>query len=154
MHLDPELRLPRLIALISWLTKPISDIYDSFMAYKDYATHELTHGSKVIYLEKYLNDRFDPDLRRIIVKGGIYQSEIAYGLYENEDGPYVCLFEYNDNEYDVYIGAYDSAYLDTGFIVEYDNTAGDLNIDINELKACIELRKLPGINYSINIIVN
>jgi hypothetical protein len=131
--------------------EPLRYIYEQLKTYIVYANNELAYDSRVIYLEKYLNDRFDPELRRIsITEAAIedYQylrkvSEVNTSYFRTDaEGSGIILRKHSEryNYYD--------------FTIEIDNTMGDLTPDINELKACVSIRKLAGMRYNINIITS
>lgn len=82
---------------LNWYETLLSQIdysQDQFNDYKDQALIELSYNGQTIYLEKMLNDRFDPVLRRIIIR---HEDEIGYYLYlEGEGQPEKYL--YNESE--------------------------------------------------------
>jgi hypothetical protein len=71
MWLIPEaLQFPVIVAWVKALTAPIDVLYKNFETYQDSITEKLSHNSQVCYLERILNTKFDPDLRRIYIKDG------------------------------------------------------------------------------------
>jgi len=149
MLLPTVLRMPRLIAFMSALTAPIRQIYSEFLDYRSYALNELNHNGQIIYLEKYLNDRFDNDLRRIWISDGVDSESPYYYTYREVIGPVMRTFQ---EDTDIILRTNHEEYATAEFIVNIDNSVGDLFPDLNELQACIDLRKTPGTVYEINII--
>ncbi len=149
------LRKPKFLALVKVLCGYISVLYADFLELRKKALYELSHGSQVIYLEKYLNDRFCPSTQNIKIIDGqqnLLHSDVFYlaeeavqdnpVLYtiDEDKGPVLYLFnEYTDH---------------ADFIIQINNTAGDCTPDLTELRSVVDLRKLPGITYDVEIIVN
>jgi hypothetical protein len=61
----PMLRRRRHIDWIETLLKPLEQVNFSLKKYRKDAIYKVTHNGQVVYLEKVLNDSFDPELRRI-----------------------------------------------------------------------------------------
>lgn len=136
-----------MIHLVTWLTFPISENIERFKAFRLKLENELAHDGSVLSLEKYLNDRFDIDLRRIIVKDvALYD----YPVFRKHNNGSVIFRKYG-HENKVILRTYKEMTSRVDFIIEIDNTNGDLNPDLEELKACVDLRKLPSMQYEIVI---
>ncbi|CVK17161.1 hypothetical protein Ga0061079_11729, partial [Apibacter mensalis] len=74
-----ELRKPYRIAYLFSLTKPISDILYIWQQMRSDNIYKLEHNGQVCYLRKALNDRFDPQKRRIIIVGAQrYKEQYIY----------------------------------------------------------------------------
>jgi len=142
-------RLPRMIAFITWLTQPIKDLHAQFLAYRTNANYELAHGSQVIYLEKYLNDRFDSNKRRISI---IDHDPNDYPVFRTDAEDDTVIFRTDAEGGTIIMRTNEELYSGFDFTIEIDNALGNLTPDINELRACVDLRKLPGMIYNINIL--
>lgn len=151
MLLPVPLRLPVLIAFAQWLTEPLLFIKDKLTAFISYANNELAHGSSVIELEKYLNDRFDADLRRIKVLDGLEEEYPYFRKYSEET---TAVFRTYAEGGSTVLRTYPERYNYTDFIVQLDNTIGGFSPDLNELSACVAVRKLAGMQFSIEVIIN
>lgn len=64
----PRWRNPFNLHWYETLLSPINYSQDRFVAFKDQALIELSYNGQTMYLEKMLNDRFDPTHRRIIIQ--------------------------------------------------------------------------------------
>lgn len=65
--------LERRHTLLSWLhalLAPVKRVYMEFLIYRDRVNYQMEHTGQVVYLEKVLNDRFDPDKTRIRIQDG------------------------------------------------------------------------------------
>lgn len=60
-NVDPERRFPKRLAWLNSLIKPVVVIYDLFMEFRNQALNRAQYNAQVIYLEKGLNDTFNPD---------------------------------------------------------------------------------------------
>lgn len=68
--LEPQLlpyllRRPRLLAFARALTQPAAELYATWLRYTIQTRHELSYNGQTLQLERALNDKFDPTLRRI-----------------------------------------------------------------------------------------
>lgn len=71
--LPNALRKTRLIAYIEALIKPVTSAYLAFRHYRNARLYELAITPQVCYLEKMLNDRYDPLQRRICIVDSVDQ---------------------------------------------------------------------------------
>lgn len=65
-----ELQQPILTAYVRCLIIPVMSLYAIFMERRAQDYYNLNHNSQVCYMRKALNDRFDPDERRIVITNG------------------------------------------------------------------------------------
>lgn len=73
------LRTPKVINYVFCLIKPLEDIHYNWLQFRNDNIYKLNHNSQVCYLRKALNDRFDPQKRRIIIAGSQrYKSQYIY----------------------------------------------------------------------------
>jgi hypothetical protein len=61
------LRRPRIVAFVSALISPLSQLHGRFKRFRDDIDYRLTHNSQTCYLRGALNDLLDPVERRITV---------------------------------------------------------------------------------------
>lgn len=71
--LPNALRTPTVIAFAEALIKPITSAYQAFLQFRTARLYELGITPQVCYLEKLLNDRYDPIQRRIEIVDSIDQ---------------------------------------------------------------------------------
>lgn len=95
-----------LVTLVNSFILPLKTNYKAFLNFKREAEYKVKHNGQTVYLQKMLNDQFDPYLRRIKVENitpkqpfwVFYQEESkAFFVYNIEDS--ISLFIYNAQDY-------------------------------------------------------
>lgn len=133
------LRKPVLFGYVRALIAPIAGLHYKWSRMRDDNLTKLSYNSQRCYLRKALNDKYDPDLRRITIEGtlGVDQDYI-YTQAENLD---VFLgVMYLEQDFNYMIGAVD-------FLVNVP--AAILNEKINEITALVDFYKLAGKSYQL-----
>ncbi len=133
------LRKPVLFGYVRALITPIASLHYKWSRMRDDNLTKLSYNSQRCYLRKALNDKYDPELRRITIDGTLNQNQdYIYTSAENLD---------------VYLGV---MYLEQDFnysnsIVDFlVNVPGQLLSDkINEITATINFYKLAGKSYKL-----
>lgn len=149
-HLLPVvLRLPRITALAKVLTSPIKELHAEFLQYREYALNELNHNGQIIYLEKYLNDKFDSDLRRISIAETPDDDNVYFYTYSENKGPIMRTYAEGSGPV---MRTYAEEYTLAEFIININNRDGDLNPDLDAMRSVIDLRKAPSSIYEFNVI--
>lgn len=75
------LRTPDLTNLIDASAKHLQDLNDDYVIFTDEIDNFLKYDSRIIYLEKFLNDNYDNTLRRIyIVNLTVIKSPYVYSI--------------------------------------------------------------------------
>ncbi|MFE3849075.1 hypothetical protein ACFX5D_13970 [Flavobacterium sp. LB3P45] len=133
------LRKPVLFGYVRALITPIASLHYKWSRMRDDNLVKLSYNSQRCYLRKALNDKYDPDLRRITIDGTLDTTQdYIYTPAENLD---------------VYLGI---MYLEQDF--NYSNSIVDflvnvpgqlLNDKINEITATINFYKLAGKSYKL-----
>lgn len=133
------LRKPVLFGYVRALITPIASLHYKWSRMRDENLTKLSYNSQRCYLRKALNDKYDPDLRRITIDGTLDTTQdYIYTPAENLD---------------VYLGV---MYLAQDF--NYSNSIVDflvnvpgqlLNDKINEITATINFYKLAGKSYKL-----
>ncbi|MFV8392738.1 hypothetical protein [Flavobacterium sp. LB2P6] len=133
------LRKPVLFGYVRALITPIASLHYKWSRMRDENLIKLSYNSQRCYLRKALNDKYDPELRRITIDGTLDTTQdYIYTPAENLD---------------VYLGI---MYLQQDF--NYDNSIVDflvnvpgqlLNDKINEITATINFYKLAGKSYKL-----
>ena len=133
------LRKPVLFGYVRALITPIASLHYKWSRMRDENLIKLSYNSQRCYLRKALNDRYDPELRRITI-GGMLETTQDY-IYTPAEN------------LDVYLG---TMYLQQDF--NYNNSIVDflvnvpgqlLNDKINEITATINFYKLAGKSYKL-----
>jgi hypothetical protein len=139
LKLPRRLRTPEMFGYIRALITPISSLYYRWSRMRSDNLKKLSYNSQRCYLRGALNDKYDPDLRRITIDGTL-----------NQDQDYIYTPAEN---LDVYLGV---LYLEQDF--NYSNSKVDflvnvprdiMNARLNEIVAVIEFYKLAGKQYQI-----
>ncbi|WP_432221247.1 hypothetical protein ACRASX_10980 [Flavobacterium sp. TMP13] len=133
------LRKPALFGFIKALVSPIASLHYNWEQMRTANLLKLSYNGQRCYLRGVLNDRHDPELRRIVINGTL-------GIEQN------YIFTPAEN-LEVFLG---TMYLEPDF--NYSTTTvdflvsvpGQLLIDkINEITATIEFYKLAGKSYKL-----
>jgi hypothetical protein len=133
------LRKPVLFAYVKALISPIASLHYKWVQMRAENLKTLSYNSQRCYLRGALNDKYDPDLRRITIDGTL-----------NIDQDYIYTPAEN---LDVYLGV---MYLEAEF--NYTNSKVDylvnvprevMNTKLNEIVATIEFYNLAGKQYQI-----
>lgn len=133
------LRKPRLFGYLKALVSPIASLYDRWSKMRDANLKTLSYNSQRCYMRGVLNDRYDPDERRITISNTGNRAQ-DYIYTEAENLP-------------VYLG---TMFLETEF--NYAGSTVDflvmvpqelINTRINEIVATIEFYVLAGKSYQI-----
>jgi hypothetical protein len=133
------LRKPVLFGYVRALITPIASLHYKWSRMRDENLTKLSYNGQRCYLRKALNDKYDPELRRITIDGTLdINQDYIYTPAENLD---------------VYLGI---MYLAQDF--NYSNSVVDflvnvpgqlLNDKINEITATINFYKLAGKSYKL-----
>jgi len=133
------LRKPVLFAYVKALMSPMASLHYKWGQMRAENLKTLSYNSQRCYMRGALNDRYDPDLRRITIDGTLnIEQDYIYTQAENLD---------------VYLGV---MYLEQEF--NYVNSKVDylvnvprelMNTKLNEIVATIEFYNLAGKQYQI-----
>lgn len=74
------LRKAKLTAWLTALIQPMETVYNLFVSYRTAKLYELTITPQVCYLERLLNDRWDINLRRIVIEDAPDRAPVVYYL--------------------------------------------------------------------------
>jgi hypothetical protein len=85
--LPPVLRRPRLMAWITALLSPVGHLYQRFLSYRLDTLRELSYNGQTALLEKALNDKLDPNLRRIVIRNSSVYLDPLYINFKREAQP-------------------------------------------------------------------
>ena len=143
--LPVKLRTGSVYSLISAMVSGVVHIYNTLLSYNSNVTYKLAHTSQVWSIEDALNDRFDPQLRRIYIQdaGG----EVVTLIHRRSDEEPVMIQPRTDPALLIHNrSAYDGGNFD--FIVKtpYTYSQGD----IYAMRALVDYYKLAGKRYDIN----
>lgn len=135
------LRSELMKAWLELMMEGINEVHYNWLTFRKSNIYILAHNSQVCYLRGALNDRFDNELRRIVlIDGNKYQRKYIYTDEEQKPKFLGTIFIYGDEDYQ-----------DTGvdFIVQVPT---DIVFNINEMKGLIDFFKLASKRYKIVIL--
>jgi hypothetical protein len=81
------LRKPRMVAWITSLLSPVDYLYQQFLSYRLATLQELAYNGQTALLEKALNDKLDPNLRRIVIRNSTVYLDPLYINFKREAQP-------------------------------------------------------------------
>ena len=142
-----DLRKPKMMALLTAFVRPIVQVYQAFYRNRKSNLYKLLITPQVCYLERMLNDRFDATQRRIFIGDGEWHD--PFYLYQEAELKDQYLYTEAENQ-PVYLWTDSEAgdYKDD-FIVFVPKT---LVFNINEMKGLLDVFKLVGTRYKIELI--
>lgn len=92
------LRKAKRLAWLRVILSPIRRMWDAFTAYRKESLYRVNHTGQVIYLQKALNDAFDPVQRRIEVVDGDFETMV--NLYRRiEQQPLYIYWRWGNQQY-------------------------------------------------------
>lgn len=152
--LPPFLRGPKMLAWLISLTKPIETLYNTFQAFRSSSLDKVSYNSQIIYLEKLLNDRFNPSMVAPIYIADV--ANISYTYVANKAEGYDPIYIGNKAEAGtpLYIGnrsEYQGQYEFKVMVpaAVYADLLADNEALLNTMKALINFYKLAGKRYLI-----
>lgn len=167
--LHKDMRVPKSIAWVKALLKPLYFMKNDFTAYRAAVKKELSYNYQVIYLEKGLNDRFNaglpayinPTLTSAGTPVGIYIDHVndiiaeTYLYWQSENAPETYLYWEIENEAETHLYWQSEIDAQIDFIVYFPWALGDVTdvvtnaVLISQIKAFIVKYKLPGYKYKL-----
>lgn len=139
LMLPMTLRKAALFGYLKALLSPVASLHYNWKLMREANLNKLSYNGQRCYLRKALNDKCDPELRRIYI-----------GETDNTAPAYIYT---EDENQDVYLG---TMYIDSDF--NYSTGVVDflvfvpqevLNIKVNELTAILDFYTLAGKKYEI-----
>jgi hypothetical protein len=110
------LRRPRLLAFARALLAPAAELYGTFLSYTIQTRHELSYNGQTMQLERALNDRFDPALRRIQIINTQTYAQPVYLNFEREQQAETYVFTEAEGQ-PLYLSTYAEQVGQVGFTV-------------------------------------
>lgn len=148
LYLSTFLRKSELVSFVQTVIKPIGYLYDLWYNWRIENIYKVEHTGQICSLRGSLNDKFDPDFRRIYIGNGLeHETFYIYTEAENQD-----VWLHTESEEDVIWLYTDSETADSGydFIVWVPEEL--YTTQIFGLRAHIDFYKTGGKNYTILII--
>lgn len=140
LMLPTFLRKPIVVAYLQSLLVPIDSVYYNWSVFRNDNIYKMNHNGQICYLRKALNDKFDPQLRRIYIgNGNRYERQYLYTTPEDRSRFLGTMYLHQNLDY-----------ADTGldFIVYVPQEIIDESPFA--LKALIDFYKAGGKRYKID----
>ncbi|AZI53912.1 hypothetical protein EIB75_10580 [Epilithonimonas vandammei] len=138
LHLPTTMRTAEMQQWVQSLTAPIIYLNNDFLEFRNNNLYILQHNSQVCYMRGVLNDKFDPQQRRIYIDDGdLHTRQYIYTDGEKKPKYLGTMYLYDDAEYE-----------DTGvdFVVWIPE---NLEYDDFEMRAQIDRYRLASKRYKI-----
>lgn len=142
--LPASLRIAPLTTFINAMVTPVMSMYNSFTIFRESMIYRLTITPQVCYLEKLLNDRYDPIARRIYIDKPMQYSE-WYLYQEDEQKPEYLFTEPEAQPMFLYTEG-ETSLLAVDFIVK---VPASLTFNEIEFNAILAAYKLPDKEHAI-----
>jgi len=149
INVPKRLRNASIMAFVRLIVAPFIIIYQVFKLFRDATIYDLTITPQVCYVEKILNDRYDPILRGIYTDDAIEHNGL-YLFLDPEDKPVILYTDPEEHPVPMFTdGEIDGAVLyDFIVFVPLLVTASHSIIEISSL---INRKRLPGMRFAIQI---
>lgn len=142
--LPSALRKPLIKAFINAFCEPVILMYQLFADRREANIYRLNITPQVCFLEKALNDRFDPSWRDIHITDGQYMRQL-YIYRTDENFPFYAY--HRNSERPKYIYLRDEVQQSNGDFIVY--VPSRVQFDIYEMRALLDLYKLATKTYTI-----
>jgi hypothetical protein len=140
-------RRPALIAWIMGLIAPAIRLYNQFISFWQYSIYRLSITPQVCYLEKALNDKYDTQLRRIIIVDALEFEGVPF--YRKPESKPVVIYKKTEGTALVLYTKSESSIFGVDFIIEIPN---DVVFNSTELTAFVNSYKLATKLFKIRIV--
>lgn len=148
--LEPDLRLGRFLDFIYSLVKPLKTTNIAFQAFRNQINYKLQFNGQVIYLERYLNDVYDPISRRIFISDAV-RKPIHYLYNKLESKPNTYLYNNSEGHAPFYLF---NQIEHNGGISFWVNIPWDVNYNTIVITNQIKIYKLAGKGFGFKTIPN
>ncbi len=141
-------RKPKQLQWIFAFIKPLKDLYDVFLAFRDDKLFDVAFTSQVIYLEHLLNVKFDPTNQTIFIDN-VIDDFIPNFLFTTAEGqPPDFIFTTAEAEPPVFFLTTAELFGEVDFIV---NVHVSVTFNEDEMKAVVNFYRLAGKRFKIVI---
>lgn len=142
----PALRKPRGMALVDVLLHPLRSLILEFKLFRDQKRVELSYTGQTMLLQRYLNDRFDPDEKRILI---IHAQDMSTYLYFEGEGQ-LPFYLYHESE-----GAGSFLFFEgeAESVFEEDfqvSIPASLTAIAQQIREAVKKYKIAGVTYTVN----
>lgn len=142
------IRKPRILAFWSVIALSINGVQTSFQQLFNDTKYDLTFNGQVIYLEHYLNDKYDNTQRRIVIEDiELGNSTFLFNkIEENED---TFIYNKTENEDPIYLNNNTEVMAVNNFQVLVPS---DITFDEIVFRRHVDKYRLAGKQYEIIIV--
>lgn len=146
--IEPDLRIGKLLDFIYTMMKPLKNTNNLLQAFRNQVNYKLLFNGQVIYLERYLNDVYDPINRRIFISDAV-RKPIHYLYNKLESKPNTYL--YNNSEAHAPFYLYNQVEHNGG-ISFWVNIPEEINYNTIVISNQIKIYKLAGKGFGFKVI--
>lgn len=147
--LQPELlRKPIVFAFLKSFSEDLNKTQSDLQMLYANTKYDLTFNGQTIYLEHFLNDQYDPTLRRIYIED-IDTDDTLYLFNKSEQNELTHLFNQSENEPALYLINQSESITTVDFQIIIP---GDVVFDELVLRKRFDQYRLAGPNYEIVIV--
>ena len=136
---------PTFYACLKATIAPIATLHFTWSQFRNDNIYKLEHNGQVCYMRKALNDKYDPEERRIYIGDG----QLFETLYIYSEGEAQDRFTHKESEESVIYLRTESETADSGFDFIVYVPEEIANAQIHGLNSLIKFYKLGGKRYSI-----
>lgn len=136
-----------MLAFVQALITPIVNLFNDFIGYKNFTVYWLGINSQVCFMEKALNDKYDPSLRRIEIVDGIEFDSVP--LYLKVENKPVVLYKKGEGAPLILYTKMETQIFTSDFIVLVPM---DINFNNREMRAFIDTFRTPAKTYIIKLV--
>ncbi|MDT8413218.1 MAG: hypothetical protein RQ875_12195 [Vicingaceae bacterium] len=146
--IEPDLRQPAILDFIYSIIKPFKTSNNFLQVFRDEINYKLLFNGQVIYIEHYLNDVYDPILRRIFISDA-ERAPINYLFNKLESRPKTYL--YNKSEGQVSLYMYNTLEYN-GTITFWVNVPASITFNQIVMTNQIDVYRMAGKQFGFKII--
>jgi len=130
--------------LLQAILSPLESLYNKFLAKRNEIIYKLKFNAQVVYLEHYLNDTYDPTLRRIFIQD---KANINYNYLFNSAENRTPIYLYNRSESSPVYVSNDSEYK---YAIDYIvKVPSDITFNQIMMRSQINTYNLAGKQFTI-----
>lgn len=144
----PVHRKPRYLALLNLLFYPVKQVHESFLNYVALKRIEMSYTGQTMLMERFLNDQFDVNLRRIRVVHVADNSGQIYLYFESEGQLPSYLYFESEAKPPIYLyfEGTESGTITFNFLVKIPT---ELTAQTEQIRGAVRRYKVAGPTYDV-----
>lgn len=145
--LPKPIRKPVHVLWLMALLSPLTMFYNLFLAFRTSVLYFLDIDSTVCKLQKLLNDRYDSQLRRIVIVDGAEFDPVF--IYQREENKPVFLYQKAENKPAYLYTKAETGATTVDFVIKVPVF---VVIDVSEVQALVRRFKLPSKTFKVQFV--